>query len=66
MQPTKKKGKKGRKIGRNLRKPAKKRYKAGYRRFSNKLKRIQQSEGDAAAAAYAAKRPCHAKRYRER
>ena len=50
-----------RKHGRASRKPAHKRYTAGNRRFTNKLKRVRQSSGEKAAAEYSAKY-----RYRQR
>ena len=59
----KKGGKRNRKHGRSARKPKTARYKNQERRFRNKLKRVLRSNGEVAAAAYAANRPCHTKRY---
>ena len=56
-------GKKNRKHGRSQRKPKTARYKNLQRRYKNKLKRVLKSNGEAAARAYAANRPCHTKRY---
>jgi hypothetical protein len=44
-----------RKHGRSGRSPAHKRYNAGNRRFTNKLKRVRQSEGEEAAERYSRK-----------
>ncbi|RLC88748.1 MAG: hypothetical protein DRJ03_01470 [Chloroflexi bacterium] len=48
-----KEGKKNRKLGRASRKPKTARYKARDQRFKNKLKRVRQSSGEAAAEQYA-------------
>lgn len=52
-----------RKYGRAARKPKNAAYKNENHRFKNKLKRVRQSSGEKAARRYAAKKPCHSKRY---